>query len=83
MHSRPTRFATGSRRPTTDDLISPRPPEFRFFNSLTHGVDWGPIMRWDMPVGEMVVGVLQVFILGWLLGAAMASLYNFVAAREL
>lgn len=61
----------------------PKEAALRFFNSLTHGVDWGPIMRWDMPVGEMVVGVFQVFILGWLLGAAMAGLYNFSAAREL
>jgi protein-S-isoprenylcysteine O-methyltransferase Ste14 len=54
------------------------PPDaaVRFFNSITHGVDWGPIMRWDMPWWEMVVGVLQVFILGWLFGALIAAFYN-------
>lgn len=52
----------------------------RFFNSLTHGVDWGPIMRWEMPWTEMLVGLLEVFILGWLTRAAVATLYN-IGAR--
>lgn len=54
----------------------PRDAAIRFFNSLTHSVDWGPIMRWDMPWTEMLVGLLEVFILGWLTGAAVAVLYN-------
>ena len=33
-------------------------------------------MLWDMPWWEMVVGVLQVFILGWLFGALIAAFYN-------
>ena len=54
----------------------PRDVAIRFFNSLTHGVDWGPIMRWDMPWTEMLIGVLEVFILGWLTGATVAAFYN-------
>jgi len=58
----------------------PRDVAIRFFNSLTHGVDWGPIMRWDMPWTEALAGLLGVFILGWLTGAAVAALYN-IGAR--
>ncbi len=47
-----------------------------FFNSMTHGVDWAPIIRWDMPWWEMLIGVLEVFILGWLIGAAFAAIHN-------
>ncbi len=51
----------------------------RFFNSLMHGVDVTPIMRWEMPWWEMIVGVTEIFILGWLFGAIIAVFYNFGA----
>ena len=60
----------------------PRDVAIRFFNSLTHGVDWGPIMRWDMPWTEALAGLLGVFILGWLTGAAVAALYNMSAGTS-
>ncbi len=36
----------------------------------------GPIMNWDMPWTEMIIGLPEVFILGGLTGAAIAALYN-------
>lgn len=60
----------------------PKEAALRFFNSMTHGVDWGPIMRWDMPWWEMAIGLLEVFILGWLFGAMVASLYNWTGRLE-
>jgi len=48
-----------------------------FFNSLMHGLDLSSIIRMDMPWWEMVMGVIEVFILGWLTGVTMASIYNF------
>jgi 2TM family of unknown function (DUF5676) len=63
-------------------LTVPRDAAVRFFNSLMHGIDVAPIVRWDMPWGEMVVGVLEVYILGWLFGATLASLYNLGAGRK-
>jgi hypothetical protein len=60
----------------------PKATAVRFFNSLAHGVDWAPIMRWDTPLWEMAVGVLEVFILGWLVGAAFAAFYNVGARPE-
>ncbi len=47
-----------------------------FFNSMMHGIDIEPIMRWDMPWWEAVIGAVEVFILGWLVGAVLAAFYN-------
>ena len=57
-------------------MTVPQDVAIRFFNSIMHGVDVTPIMRWDMPWWEMVVGVLEIFILGWLFGAIIAVFYN-------
>ena len=48
------------------------------FNSLMHGIDFSYIMRMDMPLGEMLFGMAETFILCWLMGATMASVYNFL-----
>ncbi|MCA9123654.1 MAG: hypothetical protein H6822_02475 [Planctomycetaceae bacterium] len=57
-------------------MTAPKDVTIRFFNSLMHGVDVTPIMRWEMPWWEMVVGVTEIFILGWLFGAIIAVFYN-------
>ncbi len=48
-----------------------------FFNSLMHGIDITSIYRPEMPLGEMAMGVVEIFILGWLTGATIASIYNY------
>ncbi len=48
-----------------------------FFNSILHGIDVRPIMRMDMSTFEMVYGIFQIFAIGWLIGASIASIYNF------
>lgn len=60
-------------------LTVPHDAVVRFFNSIMHGWNVEPIMRWDMPWWEAMVGVLEMFILGWLFGALVAVLYNIVA----
>lgn len=52
-----------------------------FFNSLLHGVDVTAIVRTDMPLWEALVGVAETFVLGWLVGASVAVIYN-VSLRE-
>ena len=47
-----------------------------FFNSLLHGVDVTSILRMEMPLWEMGIGIIEIFILGWLTGATVASIYN-------
>lgn len=48
-----------------------------FFNSILHGIDVTPIIRMNVPPWEMMMGIIEVFILGWLAGATIASIYNF------
>lgn len=59
----------------------PRDVVVRFFNSIIHGIDFTLIMRWDMPWSEAVVGVSETFIVGWLVGAVYAWLYNATPLR--
>lgn len=48
----------------------------RLFNSLLHGLDITNIIRMDMPIWEAVIGIIQTFVLGWLVGACVAAFYN-------
>ena len=57
-------------------LTVPQEAVIRFFNSLLHGWDVTHMMRWDMPWWEAILGVLETFILGWLVRAVFAVLYN-------
>lgn len=64
-------------------MTVPQETTIRFFNSLMHGVDVRPIIRWEMPWWEVVLGIVEVFVLGWLFGAIVASIYNVgVAGQE-
>ena len=52
-----------------------------FFNSLLHGLDTSSIIRMNVPVWQALIGIVQTFILGWLIGALIASVYN-IRLRE-
>ncbi len=54
----------------------------RFFNSLLHGFDVSGIIRMNMPLWEAVIGIIEVFILGWLTGACVAAIYNATVTNE-
>ncbi len=47
-----------------------------FFNSLLHGLDVSSIIRNETPLWEACVGIIETFILGWLVGACIAAIYN-------
>ena len=47
-----------------------------FFNSLLHGLDVTQVVRMDISIVEAIFGIIQTFILGWLVGACIALLYN-------
>jgi len=57
-------------------MTGPRSAVVAFFNSVLHGINVASIMRWDMPWWEMVVGIMEGFLLGWLCGAMIAIVYN-------
>ena len=47
-----------------------------FFNSLLHGLDTTSIIRMDVSLLEAFFGIIQTFILGWLIGACIGAFYN-------
>ncbi|MDI1235096.1 MAG: DUF5676 family membrane protein [bacterium] len=47
-----------------------------FFNSLLHGIDVSNIIRMNISLGEQLIGIVQTFIIGWLVGACVAAIYN-------
>lgn len=53
-------------------MTGPRSAVVAFFNNVSHGINVTSIMRWDMPWWAMVVGIMEVFLLGWICGAMIA-----------
>lgn len=49
----------------------------QFFNNLLHGLDTSSIVRMSVPIQEAIFGIIQTFVLGWLVGACIAGIYNF------
>ena len=47
-----------------------------FFNSLLHGLDVEPILKNSVHVGDVVLGLVTTFILGWFAGVLIAGFYN-------
>ena len=48
----------------------------RFFNSLFYGIDITSIIRMDVPLFEVLIGLVQTFVTGWLFGVSIAFFYN-------
>ena len=48
----------------------------KFFNSLLHGLDVTSIIRMEVPLVEVLTGLVQTFIISWLIGACIAGIYN-------
>ncbi len=62
--------------------ISGRQGTVFLFDSLLHGLDVSPIVRMQMPLLEMIMGLIETFILGWLVGATVASFYNYGSSTK-
>ncbi len=61
---------------------APRDKAILFFNSLLHGIDVTPILREHVPIGEVLLGIVSTFVLGWFAGALIAGFYNLSAGRK-
>ena len=48
----------------------------KFFNTLLHGLDVSSIIRMEISPVEEILGLVQIFILSWLIGACIAGIYN-------
>lgn len=55
----------------------------KFFNSILHGIDTRSIIRTDVPFWEACMGIVEVFIIGWLVGACIAAIYNISSKTKL
>lgn len=49
----------------------------KFFNSLLHGLDVSSIVRQEIPIWEALLGIIQTFVIGWVIGAFFGLCYNF------
>lgn len=47
-----------------------------FFNSLLHGLDVAPILKTSVPVSQVAMGLVTIFILCWFAGLLIAGIYN-------
>ncbi|MGD9993685.1 MAG: DUF5676 family membrane protein [Salinivirgaceae bacterium] len=59
-----------------------RDASVQFFNSLLHGIDTSSIIRMNVPLWEVLIGIIETFILGWLIGACIAAFYNLTAKNK-
>jgi 2TM family of unknown function (DUF5676) len=57
----------------------PRAEAIVFFNGLFHGLDVAPILRENVPLKEVLLGMISTFVLGWFAGAMIAGFYNWGA----
>ncbi len=52
------------------------------FNSMMQGIDTTSIVRMDMPVGQIIFGLISTFLVGWITGSIIAALYNSFCSKE-
>ena len=63
-------------------LISGHNNTIKFFNTLLHGLDVSSIIRTDITFVEQLLGLVQTFILSWLIGSCIAGIYNATIKSE-
>lgn len=57
-------------------LILGHDSSVKFFNTLLHGLDVTSIIRMDISPVEEILGLVQTFIICWLIGACIAGIHN-------
>lgn len=48
-----------------------------FMKDIFHWIDISLIVREQVHAFELFSGIIEIFIIGWLIGATIAALYNF------
>ena len=64
-------------------MIAGHDGSVKLANSLMHGIDLSTIIRMDMPFSEGLIGLVETFIIGWLIGASIAAIYNVSLNKKL
>ncbi len=62
--------------------VAGRDASIAFFNSLLHGVDVTSVIRMNVPLWEVLAGVVETFIIAWLSGATIAAIYSLGVKKE-
>jgi hypothetical protein len=57
-------------------LLAGHDGSITFFNNILHGLDVSSIVRMDISLADALIGLVQTFILSWLVGACIAVIYN-------
>lgn len=57
-------------------MIMPKETAVAFYNSVLHGIDISTILMSSMSLPQLVFGLINMFIIGWLVGATFAAVYN-------
>lgn len=47
-----------------------------FFNSILHGLDVSSISQMHVPAGQTIAGMILTFILSWIAGYLIGTMYN-------
>ena len=47
-----------------------------FFNNIFHGIDITQVAKSSISLGNIIIGLIEVFILGWIIGWFFAIVYN-------
>lgn len=58
-----------------------RESAIKFFNQLLHGLDTNSMIKDNVGLVEAILGIVQIFLLGWLVGACIAGIYNFTLKK--
>ncbi len=53
-----------------------------FFNTLLHGLDVSGIVRPDVPWWEALIGITETYLLAWIAGAGIATIYNYSTRNQ-
>lgn len=69
-------FAIGDAACVLVKGILPLDTQIRVFNTLLHGVDITTVVRNEMSMGEMALGLIGWFAIGSIFGAIVATAYN-------
>ncbi|HRO47977.1 MAG TPA: DUF5676 family membrane protein [Niabella sp.] len=55
----------------------------KFFKNILDVIDTTSIIRTNVPFWEACMGIVEVFIIGWLVGACIAAIYNISSKTKL
>lgn len=53
-----------------------------FLNTILHGFDTTYLLKSSMPFWEVILGIIETFVLSWFVGTSIASIYNVTLTKK-